>query len=159
MSLIFLSFSCNKNEDIRFSSVHENVLFFDSILNVRALELNSNKIIAANSDGKIITIMDNYIDIKQYESKVDSVLFPNFRSLFVVNDSIFSLSIGSPALIFKNGRVVYKEFGDSVFYDSMSFWNETEGIAMGDPVDDCLSILITRDGGNNWTKLPCRKLP
>ena len=41
----------------------------------------------------------------------------------------------------------------------MSFWNETEGIAMGDPVDDCLSILITRDGGNNWTKLPCRKLP
>ena len=59
--------------------------------------------------------MDNYIDIKQYESKVDSVLFPNFRSLSVVNDSIFSLSIGSPALIFKNGRVVYKEFGDSVF--------------------------------------------
>ena len=45
--------------------------------------------------------MDNYIDIKQYESKVDSVLFPNFRSLSVVNDSIFSLSIGSPALIFK----------------------------------------------------------
>lgn len=159
LSLIFLSFSCNKNQDLGFSSVHENVLFFDSILNVRALELNSNKIIAANSDGKIITIMDNFIDIKQYESKVDSVLFPNFRSLSVVNDSIFSLSIGSPALIFKNGRVVYRETGTSVFYDSMSFWNETEGIAMGDPIDDCLSIVITRDGGNNWTKLPCRKLP
>ena len=101
--------------------------------------------------------MDNYIDIKQYESKVDSVFFPNFRSLSIVNDSIFSLTIGSPALIFKNGRVVYREIGASVFYDSMSFWNETEGIAMGDPVDDCLSIVITRDGGNNWTKLPCRK--
>lgn len=159
LSLIALSFSCKKNEDIGFLSVHEDVLFFDSILNVRALELNSNKVIAANSDGKIITVMDNFIDIKQYESKVDSVLFPNFRSLSVVNDSIFSLSIGSPALIFKNGRVVYREIGTSVFYDSMSFWNESEGIAMGDPVGDCLSIIITRDGGNNWTKLPCSKLP
>ena len=65
--------------------------------------------------------MNNFIDIKQYESEMDSVLFPNFRSLSVVNDTIFSLSIGSPALIFKNGRVVYREFGDSVFYDSMSF--------------------------------------
>ena len=159
LSLIVFSFSCNKNENIAFSSVHEDVLFFDSILNIRALEVNSNKVVAANYDGKIITIMDNFIDIKQYESKADSVLFPNFRSLSVVNDSIYSLSIGNPALIFKNGRVVYKEYGSSVFYDSMSFWNETEGIAMGDPVGDCLSIVITRDGGNNWTKLPCSDLP
>jgi hypothetical protein len=100
LSIIVFSFSCNKNEDIAFSSVHEDVLFFDSILNIRALEVNSNKVIAANYDGKIITVMDNFIDIIQYESKPDSVLFPNFRSLSVVNDSIFSLSIGSPGINF-----------------------------------------------------------
>ncbi|MEZ4875771.1 MAG: hypothetical protein R2793_10075 [Flavobacteriaceae bacterium] len=27
---------------------------------------------------------------------------------------------------------------------------------MGDPTDNCLSIIVTRDGGGNtWTKIPC----
>jgi photosystem II stability/assembly factor-like uncharacterized protein len=30
---------------------------------------------------------------------------------------------------------------------------------MGDPTEDCLSIIITRDGGNSWMKLPCKDLP
>src|SRR5690606_30831511 len=49
--------------------------------------------------------------------------------------------------------------GENVFYDSMAFWNEKEGIAMGDATDSCLSILITRDGGNHWEKLKCDLLP
>jgi photosystem II stability/assembly factor-like uncharacterized protein len=34
-----------------------------------------------------------------------------------------------------------------------------EGIAFGDPIEDCLCILITRDGGVTWNKIPCEKLP
>jgi photosystem II stability/assembly factor-like uncharacterized protein len=30
---------------------------------------------------------------------------------------------------------------------------------MGDPTDDCLSILMTRDGGENWYKIPCEQFP
>jgi photosystem II stability/assembly factor-like uncharacterized protein len=30
---------------------------------------------------------------------------------------------------------------------------------MGDPTDNCLSILITRDGGNTWGKINCEDLP
>jgi len=41
----------------------------------------------------------------------------------------------------------------------MQFWNDMEGIAVGDPIDACLSIIITRDGGETWNKLPCEKLP
>ena len=41
----------------------------------------------------------------------------------------------------------------------MDFWNDQEGIAIGDPTDDCMSVIITRDGGNTWTKLPCSQLP
>jgi photosystem II stability/assembly factor-like uncharacterized protein len=31
--------------------------------------------------------------------------------------------------------------------------------ALGDPITDCLSILITRDGGNTWIKMNCTNLP
>ena len=41
----------------------------------------------------------------------------------------------------------------------MNFWNYKEGILIGDPIENCLSILITRDGGASWQKTPCDKLP
>jgi hypothetical protein len=34
----------------------------------------------------------------------------------------------------------------------MQFYNK-EGIAMGDPIADCLNVIITRDG-NTWRKVP-----
>jgi photosystem II stability/assembly factor-like uncharacterized protein len=54
---------------------------------------------------------------------------------------------------------VYQENHEKVFYDSMQFWDDNEGIAMGDPIVDCLNIITTRDGGNSWNKIPCDKLP
>jgi len=80
---------------------------------------------------------------------------PNFRALAIKNENVFAISIGNPALLFKNGKVVYKEIHPKVFYDSMEFWNENEGIAVGDFTENCISIIITRDGGNNWNKLDC----
>lgn len=46
-----------------------------------------------------------------------------------------------------------------VFYDSMQFWNDKEGIAIGDPTEDTFSIIVTRDGGETWTKILSDKLP
>src|SRR5690606_20464341 len=56
-------------------------------------------------------------------------------------------------------EVVYKEEGEKVFYDAMRFWNVQEGIAIGDPTEGCLSVIITRDGGRSWNKLNCSVLP
>jgi photosystem II stability/assembly factor-like uncharacterized protein len=54
---------------------------------------------------------------------------------------------------------VYKEEHKDVFYDAMTFWNDEEGIAMGDPIGGCLSVIITRDGGRTWKKVSCSDLP
>jgi len=32
-------------------------------------------------------------------------------------------------------------------------------MAMGDPTEDCLSVIITNDGGNSWRKVSCANLP
>ena len=46
-----------------------------------------------------------------------------------------------------------------IFFDSMAFWDDQEGMAMGDATAGCLSVIITRDGGRNWELLGCSNLP
>jgi hypothetical protein len=36
----------------------------------------------------------------------------------------------------KKVKLVYQENHEKVFFDSMQFWNNKEGIAMGDPIED-----------------------
>ena len=88
-----------------------------------------------------------------------------FRSISVTNNSVFIFSIGSPALLFKinkktlNYKLVYIETNEKAFFDSMQFWDDENGIAVGDPIENCMSVIITRDGGNNWNKISCEYLP
>jgi photosystem II stability/assembly factor-like uncharacterized protein len=94
--------------------------------------------------------------------KHDSLL-PEFRAVAHTSTDFFMLSVASPALLYKTGYngmvLVYKEEGKNVFYDAMTFWNDDEGIAIGDTVNGCLSIIITRDGGLSWHKVSCTDLP
>ena len=88
-----------------------------------------------------------------------------FRSISVTTNSVFILSVGSPALLFKidkktlNYKLVYKETNEKAFYDSMQFWDDENGIAVGDPTANCMSIVLTKDGGNSWKKIACENLP
>ena len=88
-----------------------------------------------------------------------------FRSISITTNSVFILSIGYPALLFKinkktlNYRLVFKETKEKAFYDSMQFWDDENGIAVGDPTENCMSIIITKDGGNTWNKIACENLP
>jgi photosystem II stability/assembly factor-like uncharacterized protein len=103
--------------------------------------------------------------------RIDSVQYngsrPNFRSLAVNGEQAFVMSIENPALLFKIGmpdadtrpELVYREEHPKVFYDSMTFLSPEDGIVMGDAISGCLSILLTRDGGSSWRKVPCDELP
>ncbi|NVJ88238.1 MAG: oxidoreductase [Flavobacteriaceae bacterium] len=89
---------------------------------------------------------------------------PHFRSIALNNGNIFALSIANPALLYKitatDTTIVYSEKHDKVFYDSLTFFDDNiHGIAVGDPTEDCPSIIITKDGGETWEKITCDKLP
>ncbi|WP_426429875.1 WD40/YVTN/BNR-like repeat-containing protein [Winogradskyella sp. HB-48] len=164
--LLFAFCSCKSEEPLKsrnFSKVEIETLLQDSLLNVRALEINEGRVVAATSNGKILRSILSYIsDFEEgnYWSFTEDTLIPsNFRSIAFQGDYTFTLSIGSPAKLFQDGRLVYYENNKKAFYDSMDFWNDQEGIAIGDPTDDCMSIIITRDGGETWTKLSCDDLP
>lgn len=147
------------------SKIEIENLLLDSTLNIRALELSNDKRFGcfATSNGKVgsfSTLSDkvNFMHELEYDT-----INPNFRSLAITSKATFVLGISSPALLYKiereTNQLVYMENHPKAFYDSMVFWNDQEGIAIGDPTEDCMSVIITRDGGDTWYKLPCDRLP
>lgn len=151
----------------------------DSTLNIRALEILKEKFISPvylTSKGEFGVLLPReaieYVDSLKsksfYSHKVklsrDSINL-NFRALAVMENKGFGISIGNPALVYsldadlEKNKIVYQENHPKAFYDAMEFWNNQEGIAIGDPTDNCMSIIITRNGGKSWTKLSCENLP
>ncbi|PIF01296.1 MAG: oxidoreductase [Maribacter sp.] len=144
-----------------FTEVQMETLFSDS-LSIRAIELMNNSLAFAADQGVFGSIDLNTGQVRTNIQKRDSVL-PEFRAVAHTATDFFMLSVSSPALLYKTGntgmQLVYMESGENVFYDAMTFWNDKEGIAIGDAVNGCISIIITRDGGLTWNKVPCTKLP
>ncbi|WP_405296460.1 WD40/YVTN/BNR-like repeat-containing protein [Algibacter sp. Ld11] len=150
------------------NSVEVIHLLEDSLLNVRALEVvketNGAYFLASNGKaGHIYSSDDKSLNVVYPISMAPDSIKNNFRSLAITSKNGFGLSIESPARLYKikndEKKLVYQENHPKVFYDALDFWNDQEGIAIGDPTDSCLSIIITRDGGNSWSKIPCENLP
>lgn len=180
LSVLLFQSCSNETREIgprAFKSVEIEALIQDSLLSIRALEMDDDYIYYGSSDhlGRFALKNENKIDITNFKFTSGKNHFKNvftydgeplhFRSIAVVNGVLFGLSIENPARLYKIPRkgnsstLVYEESNEKVFYDSMSFWNEMEGIAIGDPTESCMSIIITRDGGNTWTKVSCDLLP
>ncbi|MBU2905437.1 oxidoreductase [Arenibacter algicola] len=162
--ILFILASCSEMDEKRtFNSVKIETIYTDS-LSFRAIEImdGGNMAFAANKGAfGLVDLRTNKVRVNT--QKYDSIL-PEFRAVAQNSTDFFMLSIANPALLYKTGdkgnmELVYKEEDEKVFYDAMTFWNDQEGIAVGDSMDGCLSIIITRDGGNTWNKLPCSSLP
>lgn len=163
---LLLVISCNSKEKKSapsfFTSVEVETILEDSI-SVRAIELMGDNLAFAANNG-IYGMYDSQKQIWKTNVQKYDTLAPEFRAVASTSTDFFMLSVADPALLYKTGdsgkmELVYKEENEKVFYDAMSFWNDEEGIAMGDPVENCLSIIITRDAGKTWNKIACENLP
>lgn len=155
-------FSCSKdNGNVKnFKKVTIETILEDS-LSIRAIELTATNELWFAANNGLYGRYTQENGMRMAAISYDSVL-PSFRSIASNGENVFAMSILNPALLYKltpKPELVYKEEHEKVFYDALKFWNEKEGIAIGDPTDDCLSIVITRDGGNSWEKLSCDILP
>ncbi|MBT7850524.1 MAG: oxidoreductase [Formosa sp.] len=139
-----------------FSKVIIKSIIEDSLLNIRALEIDKHTLKAVSSIGDTYTY-----DTKSAQILIDRVSGDtlNFRSSAILENAYFTLSIGSPAYLFKDKELVYEETHPAAFYDALHFWNSKEGLAIGDPTDGCMSVVVTRDGGLTWKKIACESLP
>jgi len=155
--------SCKKNyhpREINFISIKEFIIDSTSI---RAIQIIDKDNVAYASDNGQIGFFgkeENSIIMPKYQDSIT----PNFRSIAFNGHNYFVLSIGNPALLYnvseEKASLVYSENNEKVFYDSMHFFDDKQhGIAVGDPTEDCASIIVTNNSGRNWNKLSCENSP
>jgi hypothetical protein len=133
---------------------------------IRAIQVINDSIVwFTGSEGKYGRIINDSLQMDSLSFKGKLL---NFRSIAFNGKNIYILSIENPAILLKinpfkmdlsEPEIVYREDHASVFYDSMTFLDEKNGIAMGDPTENCFSVIITSDGGNTWNKLSCNNIP
>ncbi|WP_109300232.1 oxidoreductase [Aquimarina sp. AU474] len=168
----FLSFCGEKSKSVthNFSEVDIQILVEDSI-SVRAIDIYKDSLIGFgyNKGYGFLNLKNDDVVFHEFKVTDSAQNVDNWiteqRAVTFSDRAFYSLSIGSPARLRKidikdkTEKIVYKEIHEKVFYDAIAFWNDKEGIAMGDPTNGCLSIIITRDGGETWQKTPCTNLP
>ncbi|MRG44042.1 oxidoreductase [Chitinophaga sp. SYP-B3965] len=75
-------------------------------------------------------------------------------------DRAVIVSSGEPARIYltkdggKNWKQTYYNDTKGIFLDAMDFWNDREGVIIGDPINDTFTILRTGNGGESWEPMP-----
>jgi photosystem II stability/assembly factor-like uncharacterized protein len=154
--------SCKSNQII-YTSVKIDTLFTDKI-SIRPISISEDKVFYAADNNRVGVIDLNKNSRNEYVIEKDNLKL-EFRSIAQTSSSIFIANVGNPAFIYKFSKdlqqkeLVYEEHNEKVFYDSMQFWNDQEGIAIGDPIENCFCMLITRNGGATWTKVTCSNLP
>ena len=159
----FLSCSKSVHPDFQHSSGIEMETLVEGDFSVRAIQIDGDKVWFGANKGKFGWINFNTREV--FQDAITPEKNPEFRSIASNSEAVFFLNVGSPANLYKINKenlakkIVYTENDKNTFYDSMKFWNEKEGIAIGDPTENCFSILITKDGGGSWQKLSCENLP
>lgn len=131
---------------------------------IRAIETNSDgQLWFAGSNGIIGSIKDSTMEMDTINIEGKT---PQFRSIAATDKAIYILSIEDPALLYtfpkQNFTAAFKELSyreehEKVFYNSLKL-NGSLGVAMGDPTDGYLSVLISNDQ-KSWQKLDGSILP
>lgn len=141
-------------------SIKEIKMDSTSIRSIVAIDTNT--VMFAGSNGRYGYYVEGKRTIINKVTYQDSIT-PHFRSAATNGKDFFILSVANPALLYQTSinehTLRYQEEHEKVFYDAMKFFDAQHGIAMGDPTDNCLSIILTKDGGKTWNKIPCENLP
>ena len=165
--LFFLVIACKTQHVIpeNYSIKVESIL--KEKISIRAVEIvNDTLLLYAGSVGKygLVDLRSHHIKKFQLPAIQDSI-HHGIRSVAKTADKLFLLTIESPAQLYQMNydgsklQLVYQENDTKVFYDSMQFWNNKEGIAIGDPTASCMCVITTKDGGLTWKKTPCSAIP
>ena len=137
---------------------------WDAPASIRSLDvLNDHHARYAGSDGWVGQTSGQEWEHRQWVAPDSSL--PSFRSSSFSGDAWFAVGISSPAWIAKTSshgwepQWVHHDTSSKAFLDAMAWWNEEEGLVFGDPLNGCLTLLRTSDGGDTWTQVSCDSIP
>lgn len=133
---------------------------------IRAIKaIDKQTLYYAGSAGDIGKTTDGGTTWQKVQITYKDSISPHFRSIAYHHKNIFALSIESPALLYKitennTSQLIYQENHPNAFYDALCFSGDGKfAIAVGDPTENCPSMIISEDSGQTWHKIPCKNLP
>ena len=90
----------------------------------------------------------------------------DLRAIAATSETVaHAISIGDSSRVYRTtdgGRTWSRRWSATrkgTFLDAIRFWDARHGIAMSDPVDGKLLLLVTADGGESWQEIPGERLP
>ena len=121
----------------------------------------------ANGEWRKLVLQNDVLVAQSHPDAIpmpaDSTAVPHYRGLAVLSDALIGTAIGSPARIRRATRdgnlmernTVWQEDHPDAFLDAIVTLDDTTLVAMGDPIDGCLCVVRSGDGGRTWAKVPC----
>jgi len=95
-----------------------------------------------------------WLQVKGYESR-------DFRSIHAWDDKeAIIVAVAAPAIILKTkdgGATWYKVYENSdtlMFLDAIHFKDSSNGLVVGDPINNQIFLLSSNDKGENWNEVP-----
>lgn len=92
----------------------------------------------------------------------------DFRDIDAIDEQtayVLSIGNGAASRIYKtvdggtNWTLQFRNDDPKAFLDAMTFWDADHGVLIGDSIDLKFYILMTSNGGRDWTRVPTEKLP
>ena len=164
--LIFYNLNCHsqtKSFIKNLKKIKIDTLLTDKI-SIRAIIIDNDKVYYGADKNRFGSVNWKTKNKSEIKIKNDSLNL-EFRSIAQTDNYVFVLSISTPAYLYKiskftnNNQIVYQELNSKVFYDAMQFYDNKNGIAVGDATNNCLSVITTHDGGSTWQKSICSNAP
>ena len=159
LGIFFAGFLCFTVADSYAQEPTVEILTSGTRTSLRGLSVvNDNVIWVSGSNGTVGRSANggknwNWFTVAGFEKK-------EFRDIEAFDgQTALILAVGEPAFILKttdggqNWKEVYRNDTPGMFLDAMDFWNDEEGMVVGDPIGGRVFLAETRDGGENWRVL------
>jgi photosystem II stability/assembly factor-like uncharacterized protein len=158
LGLILFSVACSNRNHL---SVELNTISLQTNSNASLRGLfvvNENVIWASGSEGTVLLSVDGG------ESwKVNQILGAeknDFRSIYAWSEKrAMVFGVAGPEFGFltedagKSWNIVYRDTTAGLFFNSLKFADDKNGLAVSDPVEGKLFVIRTEDGGLNWKRV------
>ena len=134
---------------------------------LRAVDAVSPLVVwASGNHGTVLRTVDGgktwkHVDVPE----TDSLDFRDIEAFSALTAYTMSIGTGKSARIYKttdggmHWRLSFENPKPRAFYDAMAFWDESNGLVVGDELDGALMIIHTTDGGATWRMGPRSELP
>ncbi len=137
----------------------------ESAASLRGLVVVDNRIIWASGSGGTVLRSDDGGRTWTSVGPADGGQL-DFRDIHAWdNQRAVIVGAGAPSRIYRTddgGQTwdqVFEDLREGVFFDALSFWNDSEGIAFSDPVDGRILLVQTGDGGVTWQETGADRQP